>query len=169
MGEYRRIDHPFDAVWNENSKILILGSFPSVKSREEMFFYAHPRNRFWTVMSNILGCKKPETIDEKKKMLLENNVALWDVIASCDIVGSSDSSIKNVKANDIGFIIKNSRINRVFTNGTTAYRLYKKYILPKTNIEAVLLPSTSPANAVKNSDALTAEWEKIIGEVLYYD
>lgn len=165
MGEYKRIDHPFDAVWNEKAKILILGSFPSVKSRGEMFFYAHPRNRFWLVLSNILGCEKPETIDEKKKMLLENNVALWDVIASCDIVGSSDSSIKNVKANDIDFIIQNSRIDRVFTNGATAYRLYKKYILPKTNIEAVLLPSTSPANAVKNSDALTAEWKKIIGKV----
>lgn len=130
-----------------------------------MFFYAHPRNRFWMVLSEILNCKKPETIAEKKKMLLENNIALWDVVASCDITGSSDLSIKNVKANDIEFIIENSRIERIFTNGTTACRLYKKYILPKTHIEAVLLPSTSPANAAKSAGELIIEWKKIIGDV----
>lgn len=117
------------------------------------------------VLSEILNCKKPETIAEKKKMLLENNIALWDVVASCDITGSSDLSIKNVKANDIEFIIENSRIERIFTNGTTACRLYKKYILPKTHIEAVLLPSTSPANAAKSAGELIIEWKKIIGDV----
>ena len=107
------VEHPFDPVWDCESKILILGSFPSVKSREQMFFYGHPRNRFWTVISTLLGIETPVTTEEKRAMLLNNHIALWDVIASCDIYGSSDSSIKNAVPNDIGFIIKNSkRCNR---------------------------------------------------------
>ena len=123
-----------------------------------MFFYGHPRNRFWTVISTLLGVEAPVTIDEKKTMLLNNHIALWDVIASCDIYGSADSSIKNAVPNDIGFIIKNSKIKRIFTNGATADKLYKKYILSSTGIEAVRLPSTSPANAAKSVDELVKEW-----------
>ena len=152
------VEHPFDPVWDRESKILILGSFPSVKSREQMFFYGHPRNRFWTVVSMLLDIETPVTTEEKRAMLLNNHIALWDVIASCDIYGSSDSSIKNAVPNDIGFIIKNSKIKRIFTNGATADKLYKKYILPATGIEAVRLPSTSPANAAKSVDELVKEW-----------
>ncbi len=123
-----------------------------------MFFYGHPRNRFWTVVSTLLKAEEPVTVDEKRAVLLNNHIALWDVIASCDIYGSSDSSIKNAVPNDIGFIIKNSKIERIFTNGTTADKLYKKYILPATGIEAVRLPSTSPANAAKSVDELVKEW-----------
>ena len=152
------VEHPFDPVWDRESKILILGSFPSVKSREQMFFYGHPRNRFWTVVSTLLGIETPVTTEEKRAMLLNNRIALWDVIASCDIYGSADSSIKNAVPNDIGFIIKNSKIERIFTNGATADKLYKKYILPATGIEAMRLPSTSPANAAKSVDELVKEW-----------
>lgn len=152
------VEHPFDPVWDRESKILILGSFPSVKSREQMFFYGHPRNRFWTVISTLLGIETPVTTEEKRAMLLNNRIALWDVIASCDIYGSSDSSIKNAVPNDIGFIIKNSKIERIFTNSATADKLYKKYILPATGIEAMRLPSTSPANAAKSVDELVKEW-----------
>ena len=152
------VEHPFDPVWDRESKILILGSFPSVKSREQMFFYGHPSNRFWTVVSTLLGIETPVTTEEKRAMLLNNHIALWDVIASCDIYGSSDSSIKNAVPNDIGFIIKNSKIERIFTNGATADKLYKKYILPATGIEAMRLPSTSPANAAKSVDELVKEW-----------
>lgn len=152
------VEHPFDPVWNNESKILILGSFPSVKSREQMFFYGHPRNRFWTVISALLGVETPVTVDEKKAMLLNNHIALWDVIASCDIYGSADSSIKNAVPNDIGFIIENSKVGHIFTNGATADKLYKKYILPLTGIEAVRLSSTSPANAAKSIDELVKEW-----------
>ena len=152
------VENTFDPVWDCESKILILGSFPSVKSREQMFFYGHPRNRFWMVISTLLGIETPVTTEEKRAMLLNNHIALWDVIASCDIYGSSDSSIKNAVPNDIGFIIKNSKIERIFTNGATADKLYKKYILPATGIEAVRLPSTSPANAAKSVDELVKEW-----------
>ena len=150
--------HTIPPLYNKDSRVLILGSFPSVKSREQMFFYGHPRNRFWTVVSTLLKVEEPVTVDEKKAVLLNSHIALWDVIASCDIYGSSDSSIKNAVPNDIGFIIKNSKIKRIFTNGATADKLYKKYILPATGIEAVRLPSTSPANAAKSVDELVKEW-----------
>ena len=152
------VEHPFEPVWNGESEILILGSFPSVKSREEKFFYGHPRNRFWTVLAELIGVDTPKTIEEKKDMLLSNHIALWDVISSCDICGSSDSSIRNAVPNDIGYIIENSKIRRVFTNGATADRLYKKYIFPVTGFEAVRLPSTSPANAAKSVGDLVKEW-----------
>lgn len=159
------IEHPFEPVWNSESKILILGSFPSVKSREQMFFYGHPRNRFWTVIASLLDVDILQTVEEKKNMLLNNNIALWDVIASCDIYGSADSSIKNAVANDIGFIIGNSKVERIFTNGAAADKLYKKYILPSTGIEAVRLPSTSPANAAKSVDELVKDWAIVVDSI----
>lgn len=152
------VKHPFEPVWNSESEILILGSFPSVKSREQKFFYGHPRNRFWTVLSRLLGVEAPTDIENKKAMLLSHHIALWDVIAECDIYGSADSSIKNAVPNDIKFIIENSDIRHIFTNGATADRLYNKYIYPTTGISAVRLPSTSPANAAKSADKLVKEW-----------
>lgn len=157
------IVHPIPPLFNENSKTLILGSFPSVKSREAAFFYGHPQNRFWSVLAMVYGVPKPETVEEKKKLVLDNNLALWDVIAQCEIVGSSDSSISDVTANDLSVIINNSKVDRIFVNGKTAEKYYKKYTYPKTGITAVCLPSTSPANAAWNIEKLVEKW-KIIKE-----
>lgn len=152
------IEHPFPPLYDGNSKILILGSFPSVKSREKMFFYGHKQNRFWRVISAVLTAELPTTIDEKRKILLDGGVALWDVIASCDIVGSADSSIKNVRANDLSPIFAAAQIRQIFVNGRTAEKYYNKFTYPKTQRHAVCLPSTSPANAAWKIDALIETW-----------
>lgn len=156
------INHPFPPLFNENSKILILGSFPSVKSREQNFFYAHPQNRFWKVTSAVFNCTVPATIEEKKEFLYKNKIALWDVIASCEITGSSDSSIKNVTANDLSKILESAKIEKIFINGKTAEKYYNKYTKDKINHEAICLPSTSPANAAWSVEKLTAEWKRLI-------
>ena len=160
--EYQSLKHTFDPVFNAESKILILGSFPSVKSRENNFFYGHPQNRFWKVMANVLNWKMPTTIEEKRKMLLENHVAVWDEIASCSIVGSSDTSIKDVVVNDFSKILENSKVERIYVNGGKAYELYHKYAEKVTGIKAVKLPSTSPANAAWSLEKLTKTWKEII-------
>ena len=155
------IIHPIPPLFDSESKTLILGSFPSVKSREAAFFYGHPQNRFWAVTAAVLGCKKPETVEEKKEMILSNNLALWDVIASCEIEGSADSTIRNVTANDLNEIIESSGIERIFVNGKTAEKYYNKYTFPKTKIKAVCLPSTSPANAAWSFKKLVEAWQII--------
>ena len=160
--EYQSLKHTFDPVFDEESKILILGSFPSVKSRENQFFYGHPQNRFWKVMANVLNWEVPETIEEKKEMLLTNHVAVWDVIASCSILGSSDTSIKDVVVNDFSKILENSKVERIYVNGGKAYELYHKYAEKVTGIKAVKLPSTSPANAAWSLEKLTKTWKEII-------
>lgn len=157
--------HPFPPLYDENSKVLILGSFPSVKSREQMFFYGHPQNRFWKVISHILEADTPQTVAEKQIFLHSNHIALWDVIAYCDLTGSSDSSIKNVKVNDISEILENADIKQIFVNGKTAEKYYNKYIRNAVQRQAVCLPSTSPANAVWNTEKLTSAWN-IIKEYL---
>ena len=156
------IAHPFPPLYNESSRILILGSFPSVKSREEMFFYGHPQNRFWKVLSSLLGAEVPTSVEEKRALLLSSNIALWDVIGSCDIVGSSDSSIKNVIPNDISEILKVADIKAIFVNGKTAEKYYKKYTEEKVGIKAVCLPSTSPANATQSIENLLESWRVIL-------
>ena len=155
------IEHPIPPLFDENSKILILGSFPSVKSREQGFFYGHPQNRFWKVVSAV--CKKslPETIDEKKHFLLSSHIAVWDVIASCNITGSSDSSIKNVVPNDLSIIFNKADIKQIFVNGKAAEKFFNKYIGCKTDKKAVCLPSTSPANAAWSVERLVHEWNVI--------
>ncbi len=151
--------HNIDPVYDSNSKILILGSFPSVKSREQKFFYGHPQNRFWRVLSKVLNEVEPNTVDEKKRMLLRNNIAVWDVVKSCEISGSSDNTIENVEVNDIDSILEKSKIFQIFTNGNTAYKLFKKYF-PK-ELAVIKLPSTSPANAQYNLEKLCNSWQKI--------
>ena len=148
------ICHPFPPLYNQESTILILGSFPSVKSREQLFFYGHPQNRFWKVLSAVFRQETPSSIEDKKVFLLKNRVALWDVIASCEIEGSADSTVKNAIANDILPILRESKINRIFVNGALAKKLYDRHLLPKTKMEAFALPSTSPANAAWNLDRL---------------
>ncbi len=160
------IIHPIPPFYEKNSTILILGSFPSVKSREQMFFYGHPQNRFWKVIASVFDTDRPETISEKKAFLRGYHIALWDVIGSCDIEGSSDSSIENVVPNDISLILKHARICGVFVNGKTAEKYYKKYIEPKTGIKAICLPSTSPANAAWSVDKLVKTWSEAIRSVL---
>lgn len=155
------IKHSIDPVYDQNSQILILGSFPSVKSREEMFFYGHPQNRFWKVISAVFGDDEPKTVEEKRNFLLSAKIALWDVIASCDIDGSSDSSIKNVVPNDLNRILNNAKIKKIFVNGKTAQRYYNKFVRDLIKREAIYLPSTSPANAVWSVEGLIDEWSLI--------
>ena len=153
--------HPIAPVFDKDSKVLILGSFPSVKSREEGFFYGHPQNRFWKVTSRVFGEELPVTIDEKKAFLIRNHIAVWDVIGSCEIEGSSDSSIRNVTVNDLSVILDTADIRAIFLNGKKAEQYYKKYIFPALKRDAVCLPSTSPANAAWSLDKLTDAWKVI--------
>ena len=155
------IIHPISPVYDSDSEILILGSFPSVKSREEGFFYGHKQNRFWKVVAAVFGEETPETIEEKRAFLLRNHIAVWDVIHSCEIEGSSDSSIRNVTVNDLNEILKVADIRDIYVNGKTAEKYYKKYTEQLVGREAICLPSTSPANAAWNTERLITEWRKI--------
>ena len=155
------IQHPIDPVYNHDSRILILGSFPSVKSRETAFFYAHPQNRFWKVLSAVLNLDLPASTNEKRAFLLRNHIALWDVIASCEVTGSSDSSIRNVTANDISVILNYADIRRIYVNGKTAEKYYNRYVKKALGIDAVCLPSTSPANAAYSLSRLVEAWQCI--------
>lgn len=155
------ISHIFDPIYNKHSKILILGTMPSPKSRENGFYYMHPQNRFWPVISLILSHPIPESIEDKKNFLLNNNIALWDVLKSCDISGASDSSIKNPVANDINIILSNADIKAIFTTGTKAYNLYNRLCYPNTKFKAIKLPSTSPANCRMNIYQLTEQYKII--------
>lgn len=153
--------HPIAPIYDKQSTILILGSFPSVKSREEGFFYGHKQNRFWKVVSRVFEEEEPKTIEEKKALLLRNHIAVWDVIAGCDIEGSSDSTIKNVRPNDLSTILDNAQIKAIYVNGKTAEKYYKKYIEKSINRKAVCLPSTSPANAAWSIEKLLDTWRCI--------
>ena len=165
MQEYQTVTHQFEPVFDEDSKVLILGTFPSVKSREQMFFYGHPQNRFWKVISRVLGEKLPVTIDDKKAMLHAHHIALWDAIYSCDIIGSSDSSIKNVTPTDLSKIVEASKVTKVICNGKTSGKYYAKYQQKILGIEPVVLPSTSPANAAFSVDKLVDIWGAEIPDI----
>ena len=154
--------HPFAPVYDQNSRVLILGSWPSPKSREQGFFYGHPQNRFWRVLAALFSERTPESIGEKREFLLSHKIAVWDIIASCDIEGSSDSSIKSVIANDITPILKSANIEAIFVNGRTAEKYYNKYTKDVVCREAICLPSTSPANAAYSLEKLTREWGAIL-------
>lgn len=156
--ELEQVTHRFEPVYDESSQVLILGTFPSVKSRENQFYYGHPQNRFWKVLSAVTGEELPVTIAEKKAMLLRQHIAIWDVIASCDIRGSSDSSIQNVVVNPIEQLLKQSSIRKIYGNGDKACKLYEKYCLEKTGMTIHKLPSTSPANAAFSLDELIRLW-----------
>ena len=155
-----RVFHELEPIFDNNSKILILGSLPSVKSREVHFYYGHPQNRFWRVLESLYHFKL-DSVESKKSFLYKNSIALWDVISSCEIKGSSDSSIKNVEVNDIELLLNNSKITKIFVNGKKAEEYYNKYVYPKINIKCICLPSTSPANAVYTLDKLIDKWKII--------
>lgn len=161
MTEYERITQPFEPVYNKDSQILILGSLPSVKSRENGFYYGHPQNRFWKVIAGIYGMPVPESITEKKALLYQCRIAVWDVIESCEIKGSSDSSIRDVKAADFNIILDYCPVEKIFANGKTAEKIYNKFGRAKTGWEITALPSTSPANAAYSLEKLINEWSVI--------
>lgn len=163
--EKKHIDHTFEPIYNQSSSILILGTFPSVKSRENEFYYGHPQNRFWKLLAALTEEETPQTILQKKEFLLKNHIAIWDVIQSCSIEGSSDSSISDVIPNDISEILNKSTVQMIFANGAKAYSLYQKYIFPTTQIEAFKLPSTSPANAAFSFERLQKEWNIVKKEL----
>lgn len=157
--------HNIEPVYDEHSRVLILGSFPSVKSREIQFFYGHKQNRFWKVLAGILDCEVPQTIEEKKSLLLSHRIAVWDVIGTCTITGSSDSSIRDVVPNDISRILNRAPVQLICANGNKSWELYQKYLYPQTKREAVKLPSTSPANAAFRLENLIEEWKSIKEEI----
>ncbi|RKJ48963.1 DNA-deoxyinosine glycosylase [bacterium 1XD42-54] len=162
MGNYERVRHEFPPVYNENSRILILGSLPSVKSREQMFYYGHPQNRFWKVIAGLTGASVPSTIPEKKALLLAQGIAVSDVIAECDIIGSSDSSIRNVIPMDLQEILENAKIRQIYANGNTAKKLFERFQQKSCQRDIIGLPSTSPANAAYSLDRLIEAWTCIL-------
>ena len=155
-----RLIHPFPPVYNAESRILILGSFPSVASRVQEFYYSHPRNRFWPLLAALLGVREPRTIEGKKQMLLCHHIALYDAVTACTLTGSADASIQSIIPADLSSIFKEAPIQTVFANGTKAYEVCIKQI----GISAIKLPSTSPANARFGFEELLAAWKQILLE-----
>ena len=166
MAEYERHEHEFPPLYNADSRVLILGSFPSVKSREIQFYYGHPQNRFWNLIAKLTGEEPPQSVEEKTALVRRHRIALWDVIDSCEIKGSSDSSIRNVVPTDLSVILDACSIQRIFANGKLAEKLYVKYQLPLTGMPVTGLPSTSPANAAWTFGRLLEKW-KIVGEYCF--
>ena len=160
--QHTHVTHGFAPIFDAHSRVLVLGSLPSVLSRENAFYYGNPQNRFWRVTAAVFGCAVPQTIAEKTRMLLDNGVALWDVIASCDIAGSADASIRNVVPNDLSRILDACRIETIYANGKTAEKVYNRWQKPLYGRDIVPLPSTSPANAAWSADRLIEAW-RVIG------
>ena len=156
------VEHPFEPVSDERSRVLVLGSFPSVRSREEGFYYGHPQNRFWRVLALLVQCDVPATIDEKRELLLCHGIALWDVLKRCDVRGSSDASIRNAEPNDIAALLGRTRIQKIYCNGRKAGELYARYAETAVGMPAVVLPSTSPANAAWSLQRLALVWREVI-------
>ena len=154
--------HPIPPLFDKNSRVLILGSFPSVKSREAKFFYGHPQNRFWRVLAALTGSPLPHTIAEKTELVLNYHFALWDSIGSCTITGSSDSSIRDIVPNDLSVILDHAPIERIFCNGAASLACYRRYIEPLIHRPALPLPSTSPANAAWTLERLIDAWRVIL-------
>ncbi len=191
-GAYTHLTHEFPPFYESDSRILILGSFPSVKSREQQFYYGHKQNRFWKLLAGIVWVKEqmeysdpegqrkeelfnridfskieiPQTVEDRKEFLRRNRIALWDVIDSCDIIGSSDSSIRNAEVTDLNRILDACEIRQIYTNGAAAYRLFQKYQKEVCGRDAVALPSTSPANAAFSIERLMEDWKCILSELL---
>lgn len=161
MSDAQSIIHPIPPLFDKDCTKLILGSFPSVKSREAQFFYGHPQNRYWKLIAELFNEEVPQTVEEKSTLVLRHHIAMWDTIHSCTITGSSDSSIKDVVPNDLSVIMENSKVTQIFANGAASYNLYQRYIYPVTKIQAVKLPSTSPANAAFSLEKLKQSWNII--------
>ena len=158
LPDHSIIIHPFEPVWTSKSTILVLGTFPSAASREKQFYYGHTRNRFWPLLAKLYGESIPQTTDQKKSLLIEHNIAVWDVLASCEITGSDDSSIRNPLPNDISKLVSEGAVEKILLNGKNAYELYMKYCAPEIKLPAICLASTSPANAAWGLDQLLEVW-----------
>ena len=156
------VSHEFPAVYDRSSRVLLLGSIPSPKSREVGFYYGHPQNRFWKVLAAVLGEPLPETIPQKKAMLKKHHVALWDVLDSCTIVGASDLSIEDPVVNNIKDLVEKSKVTRIFCTGATAHKLYQKLCAKDVGMDAIKLPSTSPANCAVSLDKLVEAYKMIL-------
>ena len=154
--------HPFPPVWDSHSRVLVLGSFPSVRSRETGFYYGHPQNRFWPLLSRLFEEPLPLTIPQRRELALRHGIALWDVIESCEITGSSDASIRNAAANDVAGLLRKTNISRIVCNGRRAHELYQRHCQKATGMEALCLPSTSAANAAWNLDRLWEAWQALL-------
>ena len=159
--EYTHVTHNFPPLFAPDSRALILGSIPSPKSREQAFFYGHPQNRFCPILAAVFGEPAPQTIEDKRSLALRHRIAMWDTLAACDIRGASDTSIRNPVANDLPWLIAQTRVRAVFCTGATSYKYYKKLCQPQTGIEAVCLPSTSPANAAWSKERLIQAYSVI--------
>lgn len=157
-----KVIHPFSPVWNEASRILILGSFPSVRSRENGFYYGHPQNRFWPLLARLYQENTPADPQQRRAFVLRHGIALWDVLESCRITGSSDASIRDAKCNDIAGLIAQTNITRIFCNGQQSYRMFMRTCADTCFIPVVPLPSTSPANAAWTLDRLAEVWKVIL-------
>ena len=155
------VTHEFDAFFDKDSRVLILGTIPSPKSREQGFYYGHPQNRFWKVLADVLGEEFPQTVEERKRFLKRNHIALWDVLESCEIKGASDVSIRNARPNDMNRILRAADIRAIFAKGAKAAQLYKKLCFPECGVEAVRLPSTSPANCGCSYEKLREAYSQI--------
>ena len=155
------VTHEFDAFFDEDSRVLILGTIPSPKSREQGFYYGHPQNRFWKVLADVLGEEFPQTVEERKRFSKRNHIALWDVLESCEIKGASDVSIRNARPNDMNRILQAADIRAIFATGAKAAQLYKKLCFPECGVEAVRLPSTSPANCGCSYEKLREAYSQI--------
>ena len=163
--DYEYVVHPFGPLYDAQSRVLILGSIPSPKSREVNFFYGHPQNRFWRVLAAVLGQPVPQTIEQKKALALSHHIAMWDVLASCEIRGASDAAIRNPVPNDLTRLLRETRIHTIFCTGATSHKLYTRLCQPQTGLPAVRLPSTSPANAAWSFERLTAAYQVIAERV----
>lgn len=162
--KFEKTIHPFNPIFDKNSKILILGSMPSKESQKNGFYYGNSKNHFWKIISIICRAKEPQSIEEKISLLKKQNIALWDIIKSCDIIGSKDETIANVEVNKIEEILKKTKIQKIFTNGRKASEIYKKFVFEKTKINDIYLPSTSPANASFNIERLKKAWQIIFSD-----
>ena len=162
---YEHIIHTIPPVYDENSRVLILGTMPSPKSRQANFYYGNPQNRFWRVLASVRGEEVPQSKEDKIRFLLRNRIALWDTLSSCDITGAADSSIKNAVPNNLSAVLDTADIKMIFTTGKTAYKFYRKYQFKETGADAVCLPSPSPANARTGIEKLIEEY-KIINQYL---
>ena len=159
---HERLAHPFEPVWDENARILILGSFPSVRSRENGFYYGHPQNRFWPLLARLYGEAVPADARERRAFVLGHGVALWDSIESCRISGSSDAAIRDARPNDIAWLLQRTNITHIFCNGQQSFRIFQRFCASSCPLPAVCLPSTSPANAAWSLERLAEAWKIIL-------
>lgn len=156
----------FEPVFGPASRALILGSWPSPESWRQGFYYGHPRNRFWPLLARLCGAETPQTVEQKRALILQNGLALWDVLESCTVTGASDASIKDPVPVDLAALLEKAPVEAVFCNGAAAFRLYEKMLRPVCGIAAVRLPSTSPANAAFGMEKLAAAWGAALGPFL---